>query len=105
LLFGTNAERGLSGTFSELGHYGGFFDPVVGSSATEHLCHDCCVLLFRALPGFHRKMLGPSAGAHFVEYKDGPCCDDAYSYSKSDFGTMLHASAYGEWGAGIIIYD
>lgn len=51
---GNYIDDGISIDVNLLGHYGGFTDnfPFRETNNLAHLCHDCSVILFNALPGF-----------------------------------------------------
>jgi hypothetical protein len=90
---GNFIDEGIDIDVNTIGYYGGFsdnFPPKEDSLA--HLCHNCCVLLFNALPGF-AKFAGVHAGhgninAHSLDYVDGksipPCCPYAWTWDKTD---------------------
>ena len=93
-------DDGLSIDINSLGHYGGFtdnFPPKDDSLA--HLCHDCCVILFNALPGFakfaqvdggHGNLTGGwcFSGGETSEVVNGtdipPCCPYSWTWDKTD---------------------
>lgn len=107
---GNYIDDGISINTLDLGHYGGFTDCIPDPSKGEvysiseydpkpymaHLCHDCCVILFNALPGL----------AEFAEVRGGhgnltngwsfggsdkepgssipPCCPYAWTWDKGE---------------------
>lgn len=58
------------------GHYGGFTDDVEGEFSKVLLCHDCSLLLARALPGVFGK-----GGYHSMlsDETEKSCCEFAWS--------------------------
>lgn len=97
---GNYIDDGISIDINELGHYGGFtdnFPPKDDSIA--HLCHDCCVILFNALPGFakfaevhggHGNITGGACytGGELSHIENGtlitPCCQYCWCWDKSN---------------------
>lgn len=95
---GNYIDEGIDIDVNTIGYYGGFtdnFPPKEDSLA--HLCHDCCVILFNALPGF-AKFAGVYHGhgnlnALGVDYVDGttikPCCQYAWTWDKTDLQNII----------------
>lgn len=98
---GNYIDDGISIDVNQLGHYGGFTDNFPGKMSDQiaHLCHDCCVILFNALPGLAR-FAGVHGGHGNITgrwtYSDGelsqvqngtevpPCCQYAWTWDKTD---------------------
>jgi hypothetical protein len=90
---GSYIDDGLCFNVNDIGHYGGFSDnfPPKENDYLAHLCHDCCVILFNALPGFAK--LAQVHGGHGnlnalnIDYVDGttikPCCQYAWTWNKT----------------------
>ena len=96
---GNYIDDGLAINVNDLGHYGGFTDnfPPKQSQPLAHLCHDCCVILFNALPGF-AKFAGVHHGhgninALHIDYVNGttikPCCQYAWTWDKNDLKNII----------------
>jgi hypothetical protein len=96
---GNFIDDGLAINVNDLGHYGGFTDnfPPKQGDPLAHLCHNCCVILFNALPGF-AKFAGVYHGhgnlnALYVDYVDGrtiqPCCQYAWTWDKTDLKNII----------------
>lgn len=91
---GNYIDNGISINVNDLGHYGGFTDNFPGkmNDYIAHLCHNCCVILFNALPGFAE--FAQVKGGHYNTtsinshslVKDGtlinPCCAYAWTTDK-----------------------
>lgn len=96
---GNFIDDGLDIDINTLGYYGGFTDdfPPKEGNTTAHLCHDCCVILFNALPGF-AAFAGVAGGhgnlnSHEIDYVDGttikPCCPYAFTLDKTNPGNIV----------------
>jgi hypothetical protein len=108
---GTFIDDGISINTLSLGHYGGFTDCIPDSNRGEvyslgeydsnpylaHLCHDCTVIMFNALPGLAN--FAQVRGGHgnlnalHVDYIDGttikPCCQYAWTWDKTDLKNII----------------
>lgn len=93
-------DDGISINVNDLGHYGGFTDNFPGKMGNPyaHLCHDCCVILFNALPGFakfaevhggHGNITGGAcySGGELAHIENGtlitPCCPYAWTWDRT----------------------
>lgn len=95
---GNYIDEGLAIDVNSLGHYGGFTDNFpFKEDSLAHLCHDCCVILFNALPGFakfadvyHGHGNLNSLG---IDHVDGrifkPCCQYAWTWDKTDLNNII----------------
>ena len=98
---GNYIDDGISINVNHLGHYGGFTDNFPGKTDDyiAHLCHDCCVILSNALPGFaafaqvrggHGNITGrwTYSGGELSHIQNGtevpPCCQYAWTWDKTD---------------------
>lgn len=99
-----NVDGGYSFSLASFGHYGGFSDSFEVSSDTVALCHDCCVILLKALPGLVKPLMGHLGVGHGREYDEGPCCDFSFCQTEvAGVGYRMHVSENGQWSAGFII--
>lgn len=99
-----NVDRGYSFSLSSLGHYGGFSDSFEVSSDMVALCHNCCVVLLRALPGLVKPLMGTLGVGHGREYDDGPCCEFSFCHTEvHGIGHRIHVAENGQWSSGFII--
>ena len=89
--WGNYIDDGISINVNQLGHYGGFTDnfPPKEKDYIAHLCHDCALILFEALPGFAE--FAEVSGGHpnrnwLSDQEDGtnfkPCCQFAWCWNK-----------------------
>lgn len=92
--YGSFIDDGLVFYANNIGYYGGFtdnFPPQKGDDAL-HLCHDCCVILFNALPGFAKSagVIGGHGNLNNRPNEDinsldvPPCCAYAWTWEDSD---------------------
>lgn len=98
---GNYIDDGLDIDINSLGYYGGFTDnfPPKENNSVAHLCHNCCVLLFNALPGFakfaqvrggHGNITGGwcFSGGELSHIENGtlvpPCCPYAWTWDKTN---------------------
>ena len=103
---GKYIDDGISINVNDLGHYGGFTDNFPGKmdDYIAHLCHDCCVILFNALPGFaefaqvrggHGNITGGACytGGELSHIKNGtlikPCCQYAWCWDATDKNNVI----------------
>ena len=66
-----------------LGFYGGFSDPFPEEDETTeaHLCHDCCVIMMRAMPGLARRIVPGHPNLNDGEGTEvPPCCEWAWTW-------------------------
>lgn len=92
--FGNYIDSGISINVNTLGHYGGFTDNFPGKQNDDlaHLCHDCTVILFNALPGFARfaEVHGghPNINWKSTNNPNGtevkPCCQYCWTWDSTD---------------------
>lgn len=99
--FGKHIDDGMSFDTNEFGHYGGFTDnfPYKEENYMAYLCHDCCVILFNALPGLakfagvrggHGNITGGwcFSGGELSNVVNGslvkPCCQYAWTCDRTD---------------------
>ena len=105
-------DDGVSFRVDDFGHYGGFFDNFPRSlerDSLAHLCHDCCVILFNALPGLaqfagvrggHPNITGGwcFSGGELSHIENGtevpPCCPYAWTWDRSSRDEMNNSAAY-----------
>lgn len=66
-------EHGLTFSLSRLDYYGGFTNKVVDGDKDLLLCHDCSLILVKALPA----IANLCKGSHPCDL-DKPCCDFAW---------------------------
>lgn len=98
---GNYIDDGISINVNSLGHYGGFTDNFPGKDTNylAHLCHDCCVILFNALPGLanfaqvqggHGNITGGwcYSGGELNHILNGsqipPCCQYSWTWDRTD---------------------
>lgn len=103
---GNYIDDGISINVNDLGHYGGFTDNFPGKMEDyiAHLCHDCCVILFNALPGFahfaqvrggHANTTGRASysGGSLSHISNGtlinPCCQYAWCWDATDKNNII----------------
>jgi len=107
---GNYIDDGISIDVNHLGHYGGFTDNFPGKEdGLAHLCHDCCVILFNALPGFaifaavrggHGNNTGGwcFSGGELSHIQNGtevpPCCPYAWTWDRTDNPTGHNSATY-----------
>ena len=106
---GNYIDDGLGIDVNSLGHYGGFTDNFPGKEdSLAHLCHDCCVILFNALPGFanfagvrggHGNITGGwcFSGGELSHVENGtlvkPCCPYSWTWDRTDKSGPYNQSA------------
>lgn len=91
-------DDGWSLNYLSLGHYGGFTDCIPDPDTHydddryySHLCHDCCVVMMRAMPGLARQIFSSGAGhpnrreSHEPRGTATPsCCEWAWTWNTVD---------------------
>jgi len=117
---GNFIDDGISINVNHLGHYGGFTDNFPGkmSDYIAHLCHNCCVILFNALPGFakfarvrggHGNITGgwSFSGGELSHIENGtlvpPCCQYAWTWDRSNNSITYVATPELTWEK--VVYD
>lgn len=109
---GNFIDGGLSLDLLNMGHYGGLWDnfPPEDRGGLVHLCHDCSLILVRALPAILHFALPGGKGGHpnnvHRETSDRgtetpPCCELAWTWnqvgeSRYEVETY-YGTAEGEW--------
>lgn len=98
---GNYIDDGISINVNDLGYYGGFTDNFPGKMTDyiAHLCHDCCVILFNALPGFakfaevHGGHGNITGGGELAHIDNGtliaPCCQYAWCWDSTDKNNII----------------
>lgn len=95
---GKYIDDGLDFSVNDIGYYGGFTDnfPPKYSYDLAHLCHDCCVILFNALPGFAKFVQVHGGHGNLnndSDYTNGtliePCCQYAWTWDKTDKNNII----------------
>ena len=78
------------------GHYGGFTDDVENTLSRVVLCHDCSLLLARALPGVFN---GTSYHSMFFDEESTSCCEFAWKSDEEDKENkaVLNGDGFGDW--------
>lgn len=86
---GRYIDWGWSLSHNFLGHYGGFSDNFPSEGLLSHICHDCCVVMMRALPGLAKSLFPAGGGGHpSVSNETGiltpSCCEYAWTWDKEE---------------------
>ena len=109
---GNFIDGGLSLDLLNMGHYGGLWDnfPPEDRGGLAHLCHDCSLILVRALPNILHFALPGNRGGHPNRVHDNdsprgtdvpPCCELAWTWNQigdDRYNVEVHyGTANGEW--------